>query len=68
MPTHAAAPAPHLLEDFMEEDETAKELNKAPSTLARWRRQRRGPPFILVGRVPYYHRPSTRKWLIDNVR
>jgi len=43
-----------ILDDYMDEDECAKELQIQPLTLARWRRQKKGPPFTQIGRRFFY--------------
>ena len=55
--------APGLLDDYMEEEECAAGLGIALITLARWRAQRRGPPYTKVGRRILYHRPGTKAWV-----
>jgi len=52
-----------ILDDYMDEDECAKELHVTPLTLARWRRERKGPPFTKIGRRFFYKKPSTRAWV-----
>ena len=54
-----------LLDDYLTEDELAKELDLAPRTLQRWRRQRTGPPVTFIGRVPYYRVEGVRVWLLE---
>jgi transposase-like protein len=61
-------------EGWDEEEETARYLNVAVSTLKRWRRQTRktgrqiGPPFSYtgLGRGPIYHREKLQAWLQSN--
>jgi hypothetical protein len=56
------------------QEETARVLNVALSTLARWRRQTRktgrqtGPPWSYAGldRLPIYHRGKRQEWLEQN--
>jgi hypothetical protein len=54
---------PGILDDYVAEDVCAAELGLAPITLARWRAQRKGPPYTKVGRRILYHRPGTRAWV-----
>jgi hypothetical protein len=54
---------PGLLAEYLTEAELAGELKKDERTLQRWRKQRRGPPYILNGETPLYHRPGTAQWL-----
>jgi hypothetical protein len=61
-------------EGWDDEDVTAAALNKAKSTLARWRRETRkqgrqvGPPFSYagLGRLPIYNRAKRQEWLEQN--
>jgi hypothetical protein len=52
-----------LLADYQSDKKTAKDLNKSERTLKRWRDERRGPPWMKVGRDIFYHIPGTRDWL-----
>jgi hypothetical protein len=54
-----------LLGDLTPETELAAVLKKSPRTLARWRRARVGPPFVMIGRDPYYSKKSFCQWLAD---
>jgi hypothetical protein len=61
-------------EGWDDEDATAAALNKAKSTLARWRRETRkqgrqvGPPFSYMGlnRQPIYNIAERLEWLRSN--
>ena len=53
------------LGDLLTESQLATLIKKSPRTLARWRRARRGPPFIPIGREPYYSKKSFQQWLAD---
>jgi hypothetical protein len=55
--------SPALLAGYITAEELAVELNKSPLTLRRWRRSKRGPPFIRTGREVFYSRESVRRWL-----
>ena len=54
-----------LLDDFLPEDQTARELGRCPRTLKRWRNLREGPPFIRIGRQIFYRRDAVREWLVS---
>jgi hypothetical protein len=52
-----------LLAGFFREPELARELNKHPRTLKRWRDLGIGPPFAMLGSEIIYPIPETRAWL-----
>lgn len=52
-----------LLDDYLDEDACAAELDLAPITLATWRMQKKGPPVTRIGRRIYYKKSSLREWL-----
>ena len=37
-------------------------LHKSPGTLANWRANRKGPPFIRIGSTPWYPRTTSCRW------
>jgi hypothetical protein len=57
-----------ILEDYLPEDETARELGKTPRTLQNWRQQGIGPPYTVIGKTIYYERPKLLSWLRDQQR
>lgn len=52
-----------ILAGFLTEKELAAELGHCERTLARWRKLRTGPPFVLNGREPMYDAQQARAWL-----
>lgn len=52
-----------LLVDLVTERELAKILRRHERTIARWRRTRTGPPYVLIGRGIFYNVRSVRKWI-----
>ena len=52
-----------LLADFLPEKTLAAELGHHWRTLARWRKQRCGPPFVMNGKHIVYHRDDVTTWL-----
>jgi hypothetical protein len=48
---------------FLSEAELATELGRCERTLARWRKLRIGPPFVMKGREPIYNIEASRAWL-----
>ena len=62
----SAAPIPSvtfLREEYFNEGEAARALDRAPITLAIWRTQRKGPPVTRIGRRVYYKKSSLRTWV-----
>lgn len=51
------------LDGYLTASEMAKELGLHPSTLAKWRMVRRGPPFVRMGKRIMYSIVSFRIWL-----
>jgi predicted DNA-binding transcriptional regulator AlpA len=47
-------PATGILRDYLREAELAQEIHRATKTLHRWRREKRGPKHIKIGRSVYY--------------
>jgi hypothetical protein len=48
-------------------DELAQNLELSPATLATWRCQRTGPPFVKVGRKIWYPKDRVRAWMETNL-
>jgi hypothetical protein len=48
---------------YLTEKEMAGELGLCERTLARWRKQRKGPPFVERGRFIDYNIEAARAWL-----
>ena len=47
-------------------DEAASYLRTSERTLARWRNQRIGPPWVRAGRAVLYRRKDLEEWLEQN--
>jgi hypothetical protein len=52
-----------ILDDYLSEAQLAKELNRNPATLVRWRKKQIGPPFTMLGKSVYYRKESVLEWL-----
>jgi hypothetical protein len=52
-----------LLSDSFSEAELAAEVKKSEEQVRRWRRQRIGPRFFLLGRTARYPKPDARAWI-----
>jgi DNA-binding transcriptional MerR regulator len=59
----AADSKPGFLTDYNTEEEHAAQLGVTSRTLRNWRRDKKGPPFTVLGERIYYYRPSTERWL-----
>ncbi len=53
---------------LLTEDELASVLGVMPLTLAKWRRDGRGPAFLRPGKTVFYRRQDVDLWLQRNVR
>ena len=51
------------LNGYLTSAEMAAQLGLHPTTLAKWRMARIGPPFVKVGKKVYYRITSVRGWL-----
>jgi hypothetical protein len=52
-----------LLADYVPEQDLAVELDVTTRTLAHWREQRIGPPYVMRGREIEYPIAAVRTWL-----
>jgi hypothetical protein len=57
-----------ILDEYFDDNECAAELDVAPITLARWRREKKGPPVTYMGRRILYKKSSVRAWLAAQER
>ena len=67
---HVATPPPQpsglYAEEWESEAQCAKALRRSKSTLRRWRRARKGPPFVVVGREILYRISGRAQWLLKH--
>jgi len=54
---------PLLGDDYLTQQDLARELHVSVRTIARWHVERIGPPRIVVGRLLLYRRAAVREWL-----
>jgi len=59
-----AKPA-NVMSDYLDECELAEEVGHAVRTVQGWRHRGKGPPYIIIGRRPYYRRAAVRTWLLS---
>jgi hypothetical protein len=52
-----------LLDEYLTEEDCARELHRHPRTLKRWRDRGDGPPYIDLYNRILYARTSVSKWL-----
>jgi hypothetical protein len=52
-----------LLDDYMSEEDFAADIGKVVRTVQRWRKLGIGPPCVMHGKTPAYHREKARQWL-----
>jgi len=57
-----------LLQDYIRDQELARELKLQPQTLAIWRHRRVGPPWTKIGRACWYRRRDVEAWIADQYR
>jgi hypothetical protein len=53
----------HLLSDYLDEYDLARELNVTPRTLRLWRMRRTGPAWGRIGKRVIYNIEAVRTWL-----
>src|SRR4051812_12539490 len=51
-------------ENLLTPEELAQNLHLSPATLAAWRSERRGPPFVKVGRRIWYPKETFDGWML----
>lgn len=56
-----------LMADYRDEPTMAKELHVTPRTMARYRNEPDGLPYLLLGGRVYYHLPTVRRWLEQRI-
>jgi hypothetical protein len=52
-----------LLADYFSEERFADEIGYTVRAVRSWRSQRRGPPFIKIGKAVYYKITAVEAWL-----
>jgi hypothetical protein len=52
-----------LLREYLDEQSTARELHVSVRALRAWRQQRRGPPWLKIGKSVFYKISAIEAWL-----
>jgi hypothetical protein len=63
LPKPTTTGIPLLGDDYLTQQDLARELNVSVRTIARWHVERIGPPRIVVRRLLLYRRAAVREWL-----
>jgi excisionase family DNA binding protein len=58
----------HVLDDWAERPEIAKELKIALRTLSSWTHRPNGIPHARIGNKTLYYRPAVKAWLEKQIR
>jgi predicted DNA-binding transcriptional regulator AlpA len=60
---HSSPSGQWLRDEFCEVEEFAAVIGRQPATIWRWWRERRGPPYVMLGRRRVIPRDGAREWL-----
>jgi len=63
-----SSPSTRLLDDCLELEAFAREIERHPRTVKRWTREPDGLPYTTLGKTPYIHVPTAREWLLGRMR
>jgi hypothetical protein len=58
----------NLLDDFLDLEPLAREVNRDPRTVRRWMNQPDGLPFVRIGNRLMVHVPTAREWIFSRMR
>jgi hypothetical protein len=58
----------NILEDLLELEPFAAEVNRHPRTVRRWIDQPNGLPYTKLGKRILIHVPTARSWIMDQMR
>jgi len=65
---HEERELPMATHDYLKPDQLSELINVAKSTLARWRVEGNGPPFMKAGRAVLYAANDVHEWLAKSAR
>jgi predicted DNA-binding transcriptional regulator AlpA len=54
---------PAVTQEYLDPKEAAKYINSSPSTLAKFRHRRQGPPYTHIGSAIRYRRADLDAWM-----
>jgi hypothetical protein len=60
--------SPKILDDFMDLEPFAAEVDRDPRTVRRWMNQPNGLPFTRLGNRLLIHVPTARDWMLSRMR
>jgi hypothetical protein len=60
--------SPQILEDFLDLEPFAAQVDRDPRTVRRWLNQPDGLPYTRLGNRILIHVPSARAWMFDRMR
>ena len=60
--------SPQVLEDFLDLEPLAAQVDRDPRTVRRWLNQPDGLPFTRLGNRILIHVPSARAWMLSRVQ
>jgi hypothetical protein len=58
----------NVLEDFIDLEPFAIQVNRDPRTVRRWMNQPDGLPFTRIGNRVLVHLPTAREWVLGRMR
>ena len=58
----------NILDDFQPQDEFAAEHDVSEHTVARYRKEPAGLPYVMFGGKIYIHIPGAREWMAQRIR
>jgi hypothetical protein len=59
---------PRLLDDYLDLEPFAKEIDRHPRTVRRWLDQPDGLPYTRIGNRILIHIPTAREWIFGRMR
>lgn len=60
--------SPQVLEDFLDLEPFAAQVDRDPRTVRRWLNQPDGLPFTRLGNRILIHVPSAREWMLSRMQ
>jgi hypothetical protein len=60
--------SPKFLDDFLDLELFAKEVDRHPRTVDRWTKEPDGLPYTNIGNRKLFHIPTAREWLMRRMR